>query len=138
MKRWCVYTFKEEILMKYLVFLITLALPTFPLADTDNDELYKQFLEMCALTALVNSNLANARDHGVPLIRQLEEIEKARVSNDRSSLNNILFDSMKDAAPVVMSNPKLKSSEIYSRIFDNCVNRMNNVRRAHVKRNAFD
>jgi hypothetical protein len=124
--------------MKYLVFLITLALPTFPLADTDNDELYKQFLEMCALTALVNSNLANARDHGVPLIRQLEEIEKARVSNDRSSLNNILFDSMKDAAPVVMSNPKLKSSEIYSRIFDNCVNRMNNVRRAHVKRNAFD
>jgi hypothetical protein len=137
MKRWCLPPFKEEIFMKYLVLLITLAFPTFPLADTDNDELYRQFLEMCALTALVNSNLANARDHGVPLIRQLEEIEKARVSNDRSSLNNILFDSMKDAAPVVMNNPKLKSSEIYSRIFDNCVNRMNNVR-AHVKRNALD
>jgi hypothetical protein len=123
--------------MKYLVFLITLALPAFPLADAGNDELYRQFLEMCALTALVNSNLVSARDHGVPLIRQLEEIEKARVSNDRSSLNNILFDSMKDAAPIIMSNPKLKSSEIYSRIFDNCVKRMNNVR-AHVKRNAFD
>jgi hypothetical protein len=132
MKRWRLYQFKEEIVMKYLVFLITLALPAFPLAYTGNDELYRQFLEMCALTALVNSNLARARDHGVPLIRQLEEIEKARVSNDRSSLNNILFDSMKDAAPIIMSNPKLKSSEIYSRIFDNCVKRMNNVR-AHVK-----
>ena len=137
MKRWYQYDFKEEISMKYLVLLFALALPTLPHADADNDESHEQFIELCALTALAISKLTNARDHGVPLMRQLEEIEKARLSNDRSSLNDILFDSMRDAAPVIMSNPKLKSSEIYSRIFDNCVRRMNMVY-DHLKRNELD
>ena len=123
--------------MKHLVLLIALALPTYSHADADNDELHEQFLELCALTALAISKLTNARDHGVPLMRQLEEIEKARLSNNRSSLNDILFDSMKDAAPVIMSNPIIKSSEIYSRIFDNCVSRMNMVK-DHLKRHELD
>ena len=123
--------------MKYLVFLIALALSSFSHADADNDEAHEQFIELCALTALTISNLTNARDHGVPLMRQLEEIEKARASNDRSSLNDILFDSMKDAAPVIMSNPKLRSSDIYSRIFDNCVNRMNMIY-DYLNRNGLD
>ena len=123
--------------MKYLVLLIALALPTFSHAAADNDELHEQFIEFCALMALSISKLTNARDHGVPLMRQLEEIEKARLTNNRSSLNDILLDSMKDAAPVIMSNPKIKSSEIYSRIFDNCVSRMNLVK-DHMKRHELD
>ncbi len=114
--------------MKYLVVLFFLGMPLVTYANAESDEVYKSFIEMCAITASAIESLAVARDFGVPLRRQLEEIEKARKSNEKTSTNEILFNSMEDAAFAVFENPNVSPTEVYSLIFDHCVLRMNSIK----------